>query len=157
MSPAPILHPRDIPAVTSILLRDGREVRIDDITTAEQGRLVLAELDGTILAIEDQIAHSDQTTPEAQDWRVRAERALKVKRRSRPTLQARIGTLGRAEKAAAHAAVLGQKAVQVDAKRQAFVHAAYEMVGHEVCTEIWARAAELKPEVFANGVAGGPA
>lgn len=151
MSPALIIHPRPIIGINVIRLRDGREFRVEDIATAEQGRLVLAEVDASILAIEDQIGNMDLDTANGRDWKKRAERALKVKRRSRPALQERIGFLARQEKAAVHADALYSKAVQVDAKRQAFVAAAYELIGHEACTEVWVRAAELRPEAFRGG------
>ena len=145
---SPTIQARDIVGINIIRFRGGREVRVEDIETAEQGRLVLAEVDAAILAIEDQIDHADLSTKNGREWRQRAERALKVKRRSRPTLQARIGVLGRSELAAARAEALGREAGQVDAKRKVFIQAAYQLLGHEACTEIWARAAEMAPSAF---------
>lgn len=157
MSAAPLIPQRDIPTVNVVEIQNGRRIALADITSAAQGRAIMDELDADIINVEDQI--SSCTIPAVHsEWRRRAERALRIKKRIRNTLQERIGALRRAEKAAADAAervaAYGVKAVQVDAKRKAFVHAAYQMIGHEACTEIWARAAEMKPEVFAES--GGP-
>lgn len=137
-----------IRGVTTILLRDGTEIRVDAIETSAQGQAILAEIDGAILAIEDQIALGKETGDPS--WRTRAEMALKRKRRSRPILQERIGVLRRAEKAAALGASQAEAASKVDAKRQAFVHAAYELLGHETCVEVWALAQEKQPLLFAD-------
>ena len=104
---------------------------------------------GVILVIEGQIAFGRQT--DDPSWRTRAEIALKRKRRSRPVLQERIGVLRRAERAAALGASQAQVSSKVDAKRQAFVQAAYELLGHEACIEVWARAQEKQPALFADG------
>jgi len=151
MTAALDIEPRPILGINVIRLRDGREFRVEDIATAEQGRLILAEVDASILAIEDQIDHVDRTSQSGRDWLKRAERALKVKRRQRPAIQARTGELSRVEKAAAKAAAMGREVVRVDAKRKAFVHAAYELLGHEACTEVWAHAQEKQPALFADG------
>lgn len=151
MTDAPTIEARDFVGINVIRFRDGRQIRIEDIETAELGRIILREVDATILAIEDQIDHIDLSTHIGREWKKRAERALKVKRRSRPNIQARIGELARVEKAAEAASVRGAKAVQVDGKRRAFVSAAYELLGHEVCTEVWARAAEMTPDAFPDG------
>lgn len=135
--------------VTTILLRDGSEITLDAITSSAQGQAILAEIDEAILAIEGQIAFGRQT--DDPSWRTRAEIALKRKRRSRPVLQERIGVLRRAERAAALGASQAQVSSKVDAKRQAFVQAAYELLGHEACTEVWARAQEKQPALFADG------
>lgn len=157
MSPAPFIPPRDLSTVNMVEIQDGIRIRLEDITSAAQGRTIMDELDADILSVEDQIASTGISTRDDPDWRRRAERALKIKKRVRNALQERLGVLNRAERAAEKAAAFGVKAVQVDAKRKAFVHAAYQLIGHEVCTEIWARAAELKPEAFSDGAAGGPA
>lgn len=132
--------------VTTILLRDGSEIHLDAIETSARGQAILAEIDEAILAIEGQIAFGRQT--DDPSWRTRAEIALKRKRRSRPLLQERIGALRRAEKAAALGASQAQASSKVDAKRQAFVLAAYELLGHETCTEVWTRAQERQPALF---------
>lgn len=137
-----------IRGVTTILLRDGTEIHVDAIETSAQGQAILAEVDGAILSIEDQFARGIGTRD--PEWRVRAEMALKRKRRSRPVLQERIGVLRRAEKAAALGASQAEAATKVDAKRQAFIHAAYELLGHETCVEVWARAQEKQPLLFAD-------
>nr|USU31058.1 hypothetical protein NG677_17155 [Methylobacterium sp. OTU13CASTA1] len=153
MTSAPLhLSTPVIRGVTTILLRDGTEIRVDAIETSAQGQAILAEIDGAILAIEDQIALG--TGMDDPTWRTRAELALKRKRRSRPVLQERIGVLRRAEKAAALGASQAQSASKADAKRQAFVQAAYELLGHETCVEVWALAQEKQPLLFAD--AGGP-
>lgn len=145
------LQPRDFSGVNVIRFRDGREIRVDDIETAEQGRLILTEVDATILAIEDQIEHVDLSTQNGRDWKKRAERALKVKRRQRPTLQARIGELGRAKKGTVTLAAREAEMRRVDDKRRAFIRAAYASLGHEACIEIWAHAQQREPTVFADG------
>ncbi|GJE19542.1 hypothetical protein [Methylobacterium marchantiae] len=139
----------DIRGVNTILLRDGSEIRLEDIQSSEQGRAILDEIDGAILAIEDQIALGFQS--DDPSWKVRAEIALKRKRRSRPALQARIGELRRAEKALAIKDTHANATSKVDAKRQAFVHAAYELLGHETCVEVWALAQEKQPALFTEG------
>ena len=74
-------------------------------------------------------------------------------------MQERIGELRRAEerraKASAAAAVAAANATRTDGRRRAFILAARELLGHEVVTEVWARAAELKPDAFADGVPDG--
>ncbi|MCJ2032618.1 hypothetical protein MKK54_00035, partial [Methylobacterium sp. J-068] len=84
-------------------------------------------------------------------WRTRAEIALKRKRRSRPVLQERIGVLRRAERSMALGSSQAAGYSKIDAKRQAFVQAAYELLGHEACTEVWARAQQKQPALFADG------
>lgn len=140
---APIL------SVTTILLRNGTEISLDAIESSAQGQAILAEIDEAILAIEGQVAFGRET--DDPSWRTRAEIALKRKRRSRPLLQERIGALRRAERAIALGASQAQVSSKVDAKRQAFVRAAYELLGHEACTEVWARAQEKQPALFADG------
>lgn len=151
MSTAIEIQPRAILGINLIRLRDGREFLVNDIATAEQGRLLLAEVDAAILGIEDQIEHADITTQNGRDWVKRAERALKVKRRSRPILQARIGELARAERGTAGRLAHEAQIRKADTKRRAFIQAAFELLGHEACTEIWTRAAELQPAAFLDG------
>jgi hypothetical protein len=135
--------------VTTILLQDGSEITLDAIETSAQGQAILAEIDEAILAIEGQFAFGRQT--DDPSWRTRAEIALKRKRRSRPVLQERIGVLRRAERSMALGSSQAAVSSKVDAKRQAFVHAAYELLGHEACTEVWARAQQKQPALFADG------
>lgn len=144
----PMTTTMSVRSVTTILLRDGNEIQLDAIETSAQGQTILAEIDEAILAIEGQMAFGRQT--DDPSWRTRAEIALKRKRRSRPLLQERIGALRRAERAVALGASQAQVLSKVDAKRQAFVHAAYELLGHEICTEVWARAQEKQPALFAD-------
>ncbi|MHC2089433.1 hypothetical protein [Methylobacterium sp. CM6244] len=139
----------DIRGVNTILLRDGSEIRLEDIQSSAQGRAILDEIDGAILAIEDQITLGFES--DDPSWKTRAEIALKRKRRSRPVLQARIGELRRAEKALAIKDTHANATTKVDAKRQAFVHAAYELLGHETCVEVWALAQEKQPALFTEG------
>jgi hypothetical protein len=134
--------------ITTILLRDGSEIALDAIETSAQGQAILAEIDEAILAIEGQIAFGRQT--DDPSWRTRAEIALKRKRRSRPVLQERIGALRRAERSLALGASQAAVSSKVDAKRQAFVHSAYELLGHEACTEVWAHAQQKQPGLFAD-------
>lgn len=155
MTDTAMAEARGYVAVNIIRFRDGTEIRIDDIATPEQGRIILDDVDASILAIEDQIEHMDLSTQNDVDWKRRAERALKVKRRSRPRLQAHIGLLMREEKARQHKDTMAQGSVVVDAKRKMFVRAAYDMLGHEACTEVWVRAAEMAPDVFPNGAEDG--
>ncbi|MBB2963770.1 hypothetical protein [Methylobacterium sp. R2-1] len=91
-----VLTERPIRGVNVVILSDGREVHIDDVTTAAEGQTILDDLDGAILGIEDQLAFDDGRNGPL--WRKRAETALKKKRRQRPGLQRRIGDLRRAEK-----------------------------------------------------------
>jgi hypothetical protein len=145
------IQPRDILGINVIRLRDGREFRIEDIETAEQGRLILAEVDASILGIEDQIDRVDLATQNGRDWKRRAERALKVKRRQRPTIQHRIGELARAERGTAGRLAHEDLLRKADSKRRAFIRSAYEVLGHETCVELWARAQEKEPALFADG------
>ncbi|GJD73124.1 hypothetical protein [Methylobacterium goesingense] len=138
-----------IRGVTTILLQDGSEITLDAIETSAHGQAILAEIDEAILAIEGQFAFGRET--DDPSWRTRAEIALKRKRRSRPLLQERIGVLRRAERSLALGASQAAVSSKVDAKRQAFVHAAYELLGHEACTEVWARAQQKQPGLFADG------
>lgn len=133
--------------VNLVLLSDGREIHVDDIATAAEGQAILDGLDGAILTIEDQIAHAGPGTDPS--WRKRAEMALKRKRRQRPALQQRIGVLRRAERQAAQPQFepgFGKR----DGRRRAFIDAAEELLSPETFTEIWARAVERAPDVFAD-------
>lgn len=154
MSAAPFIPPRDLATVNMVEIHGGTFIRLEDIPSAAQARTIMDELDADILRVEDQTTSMEMLARNGSDWRRRAERALRIKKRVRNALQERIGVLNRAERAttaaAERAARLGVKAEQVDAKRQAFVHAAYQMIGHEACTEIWARAAEINPTAFAG-------
>lgn len=143
-------RPRPVLGVNTVVRRDGSTVHLDDIETSSDGQILLDEIDEAILAIEDQLdrwngGHSDPT------WEDRARAALKKKRRIRPALQQRIGELRKAERlAAAPPPPMG-----IGTRNKAFVTAAEELLDREVYTEIWVRAAEIKPEAFANQ--GGPA
>ncbi|GAA0252272.1 hypothetical protein LNAOJCKE_4786 [Methylorubrum aminovorans] len=136
---------RPIRGVNVVVLSDGREVHLDDITTAAEGQTILDDLDGAILGIEDQLAFDDGRNGPV--WRKRAEMALKKKRRQRPGLQQRIGDLRRAEKRAAQPEPATS---HKDAKRKAFIDAAEELLSPEVFTEVWTRAAERVPAAFAD-------
>ncbi|HJE24957.1 MAG TPA: hypothetical protein K8W01_14975 [Methylorubrum populi] len=136
---------RPIRGVNVVVLSDGREVHLDDITTAAEGQAIIDDLDGAILGIEDQLAFDDGRNGPV--WRKRAEMALKKKRRQRPGVQQRIGELRRAEKRAAQPEPV---TLRKDVKRKAFVDAAEEMLTPEVFAEVWARAAERMPVAFAE-------
>ncbi|MDV2986368.1 UNVERIFIED_CONTAM: hypothetical protein Q9R58_18780 [Methylobacteriaceae bacterium AG10] len=136
---------RPIRGVNVVVLSDGREVHLDDITTAAEGQTILDDLDGAILGIEDQLAFDDGHNGPL--WRKRAETALKKKRRQRPGLQRRIGDLRRAEKRATQPEPVTSHR---DAKRKAFVDAAEEVLPPEVFTEVWARAVEREPSAFTS-------
>ena len=142
------LTERPIRGVNVVILSDGREVHIDDITTVAEGQTILDDLDGAILGIEDQLAYDDGRNGPV--WRKRAEMALKKKRRQRPGLQQRIGELRRAERQTVLPAGPGPE--RRDARRRAFVNAAEELLTPEVFTEVWTRAAEREPAAFAKGV-----
>ncbi len=75
-----------------------------------------------------------------------------------PRLQERIGELRRAEERRAKASAAASVAAitaERRRRRRAFILAARELLGHEVVTEVWARAAELKPDVFTDGIPDG--
>lgn len=143
---------RPIRGVNVMVLSDGREVRLEDIPTAAEGQTILDDLDGSILAIEDQITFDDGRGGPV--WRKRAETALKRKRRQRPALQQRIGELRRAERLAAAHPPAGPGPDRRDARRKAFIDAAEELLPHEVFTEVWARAEERQPAAFARSDGG---
>lgn len=147
------LTDRPIRGVNVMVLSSGREVHLEDIATAAQGQMILDDLDGSILAIEDQISFDDGSGGPV--WRKRAETALKRKRRQRPGLQQRIGELRRAERQAAAHPPAGPGPDRRDARRKAFIDAAEELLPHETFVELWARAAERAPTAFedASGVA----
>lgn len=139
---------RPIRGVNVVILSDGREVHLDDISSAAEGQTIIDDLDGAILGIEDQLAYDDGRN--GPIWRKRAEMALKKKRRQRPGLQQRIGELRRAERQAAAHPTAGPGPDRRDARRKAFIDAAEEMLTPEVFTEVWARAAERMPVAFAE-------
>ncbi|WP_246690211.1 hypothetical protein [Methylorubrum populi] len=132
-----------------MILSDGREVHLDDISSAAEGQTIIDDLDGAILGIEDQLAYDDGRNGPV--WRKRAEMALKKKRRQRPALQQRIGELRRAERLAAAHPPAGPGPSRRDIRRKAFVNAAEQLLSPEVFTEVWARAAEMEPVAFAGG------
>lgn len=138
-----------IRGINIVVLGDGREIHIDDIATADEGQGILDEIDAALLLIEDQLdnVHPRQTP----EWRRRAETAHKKKRRIRPALQRRIAELRRAERQAVSGAGDEKASSAKDAQRKAFVAAAIQMLDHELVTEIWQRASELKPAAFADG------
>lgn len=138
---------RPVRGINMIVLSDGREIHLDLVATAAEGQAILDDVDQGIDAIERQLTSG--TGPNDPDWRRRAELALKRKRRSRPRIQQRIGELRRAERQAAP--LPSGTTSPADGKRKAFVKAAYEVLGHEVCTEVWARAQEMRPEIFTDG------
>ncbi len=150
-------HPGNGVLIPRIITIDGRAIHLDDIPTAEEGRQLLAVLDGEIARIEDQLSAADLRGADPE-WRRRAATAHKRKRRIRPRLQERIGTLRRSERDQAHTADTLAASSAKDGRRRAFILAAQELLSHEVVTEVWARAAEIKPDLFANGMpAGGSA
>ncbi|ACL56957.1 hypothetical protein [Methylobacterium nodulans] len=138
--------------ITVLLLGDGTEIHVDDIATAEQGRSLLDRLDQEIASIEDQISAAVLRGSADPSWRRRAEIALKRKRRIRPRLQERIDELRRAEQAVRAEANRVADRAAIDGQRRAVMIAARELLGHEIMTEIWARAAELRPACFREGV-----
>jgi len=139
--------PARAPGLTTVILQSGDAVEISEIATAEEGRSVLDEIDSSILSIEAQLADF-QGDPE---WRKRAARALKVRKLQRPRVQERIGQLRVVEKNRSHANHMAANSLKVDAKRGAFVKAAYELLGHERCADVWARAQAISPEAFDEG------
>ena len=139
------------PTITAIgvnvaILSDRSEVHIADIKTAAEGNSILADIDASILSIEAQLEFGRGDAEPG--WRARAEASLKIKRRLRPALQQRIGELRRAEHVSGRTVVAQAYAATVDAKRKAFIDAAGELLGHEICVEIWARAQQIRPSVF---------
>lgn len=140
---------RPIRGVNVVILSSGREIHLDDIATAAEGQMILDDIDGAILAIEDQLATDRGRSDPA--WRKKAEMALKKKRRQRPGLQQRIGELRRTEKQISRPfSATSHK----DAQRKAFIGAARQLLSPEVFTEVWARAAERDPTAFANAEGG---
>lgn len=140
-----VLDRRDaVPGVNLVLLSNGSEIHLDDIATAAEGQAILDGLDGAILAIEDQLDRSDHVANPT--WRRRAEGALKRKRRQRPALQQRIAALRKAERQASHPE---SDTSHKDARRKTFVKAAQEMLPPETFAELWNRAAEMAPSLFA--------
>lgn len=139
---------RPIRGVNVLVLSNGREVHLEEIATTAEGQTILDDLDGSILAIEDQISFDDGRGGPA--WRKRAEMALKKKRRQRPALQQRIGDLRRAERQATRPPE-GPGPNRRDIRRKAFINAAEQLLAPEVFTEVWARAAEMEPVAFAGG------
>ena len=135
--------------VTVAILSDRSEVHIADIKTAADGNSILADIDASILSIEAQLEFGRGDAEPG--WRARAEASLKIKRRLRPALQQRIGELRRAERVAGRTVVTQAYAGTVDAKRKAFIDAACELLGHEICVEIWTRAQQIRPSVFDQG------
>lgn len=100
---SPFSTERPIRGVNLVLLSSGGEIHIDDIVTAAEGQTILDDIDGAIIAIEDQLA-TDRGRSDPV-WRSKAEKALRRKRRQRPALQQRIGDLHR-DPAAANAAAV---------------------------------------------------
>jgi len=148
----------DKPGPHVAISADGTRICIDDIATVAEGRRILDELDAGILDTEDQLREAAAGRRQStRTWRRSAELALKWKRLMRPRLQERIGELKRADKTSASVEAARAYAAAIDGRRGAFIAAATELLDREVCTEIWARAAELKPEAFSDGAAGGPA
>lgn len=144
------ITPPQMRGINTVLMSDGREVHLDDIATAAEGQTILDDLDTAIDKIELQVAAArDGASPNDPDWRRRAETALKRKRRIRPRLQQRIGELRKAERVAQVQAAAA--AVPGDVQRKAFVIAAADMLDHELVTEIWARAREIRPAAFVEG------
>ncbi|XYD07453.1 hypothetical protein R1A27_20310 [Methylobacterium sp. NMS12] len=136
--------------INTVVRPDGREVHIDDITTAAEGQVLLDELDVAIISIESQIAGAASGDRQRDpDWQRRVGVALKRKRRQRPRLQQRIGELRKTERQAEVRAVA--QAAPGDGQRKAFVIAAADMLDHELVTEIWARAREMRPAAFDRG------
>lgn len=130
------------------LAADGARICIGDIATVAEGRRILDELDIGIIETEDHLHEAGAgRRPSTWAWRRSAEVALKWKKLMRPRLQERIAELKRAEKAAVHASA-------IESRRGAFLAAAAELLGHETCTEIWTRAAEINPTAFAVGEQG---
>lgn len=146
MSASPAERP--IRGVNVVVLSNGQEIHLDDVTTSAEGQTVLDDLDGAILGIEDQLAFDDGRNGSV--WRKRAEMALKKKRRQRPGLQQRIGELRRAERQAAAHPPSGPGPDRRDARRKAFIDAAEELLPRETFVELWARAAERVPTAFGD-------
>ncbi|MFE1601578.1 hypothetical protein [Methylobacterium sp. ID0610] len=144
---------RGIPGTGILFANDRTSVHVDDVATVEQGRALLDRLDGEILSIEGQLSAAQLRGDADPAWRRRAELALKHKRRIRPRLQERIGALRRAEQEARAEANRVADRAQINGQRRAFMVAARELLGHEIMTEIWARAAEIRPDAFPDGAA----
>ena len=143
------ITPPQIRDINTIVRANGTELQIEDIATAAEGQVILDEIDMSIDKIEMQVADAHLgASPNEPDWRRRAEVALKRKRRSRPRLQQRIGELRRAEKRAQAVPAGGPENSPKDGQRRAFVLAAEAMLEHELFTEIWSRAREMRPAAF---------
>lgn len=147
---------REVPSgLHAVQLADGTRIELAQLTNVEDGRRLLDDLDAEIVSIEDQLREAGAgRRPSTWAWRRSADLALRYKKLMRPRLQERIAELKHAEKVTAATAAARTYAALINAKRDAFVKAAYELLGHEACTEVWARAAELAPTAFSDGIDG---
>lgn len=141
-----------VDAVRIVVLSDGRRIHLDDIETAEIGRSYLDDLDATIGSIEGQLVAADSGSEISPDpnWRPRAELALKRKRRIRPRLQHRIGELTRAERQLRDGVKPNRDRPEALERRIAFIDAAEELLERDLFVEIWERAREKQPMLFAD-------
>lgn len=137
---------RGFRGVNVIVRRDGSEVHLDDIETADQGQALLDEIDAAILSIEDQFAYGGHPDRDSS-WKIRAETALKKRRRVRPALQKRIADLRRAERQAGPVREV-RATPAADLRRAAFINAAEAMLERDLFVEIWARAETMEPAAF---------
>jgi hypothetical protein len=139
-------------SVNMILLSDGREIHLDDVATSAEGQAILDDVDAAIDRIEAQLDAPPFPGSGDPDWRRRAQVALKKKRRSRPRIQLRIADLRRAERQVPQQPA-GAGQARRDVRRKAFIDAAEQLLEHDLFTEIWARAQEMRPEAFQDGEA----
>lgn len=138
---------RTFRGVNVAILDDGREIHVDDVTTSGEGRAIIDELESAAILIATQLEF-DLDRDDA--WRKRATLALRRKRAVLSRLQQRVAGLRRVERAAAVGANSQPVVGKADAKRHAFIEAALDLLGHEQCVEIWARAEERQPDLFTH-------
>ncbi|MCC0806532.1 hypothetical protein FPV16_09920 [Methylobacterium sp. W2] len=125
------------PSDFTIRISRTEEIRIGDIKTAGQARLLLVEVQIAISKLERDLADSVCLTASARAWRRRAEDALKAKRASQRRLQVLAASLDREERRQANATVADVEVGNAHARRKAFVAIVTERFPASVVEDVW--------------------
>lgn len=136
----------DAPGVNVLIIDRETKVNVGEIATVEEARSILDRLDAAILQTRTALDQPGRTAA----WQRQARYSLRAKCLARPRVTARIQELQQLAKAARAVGGLTPEMARMDARRQAFVDAAYAQLGRDVCEQIWARARSECPAVFAT-------
>lgn len=139
------------PSELTIRISRTEEIRIGDIKTSVQARLLLSDVEVSIAAIQRDLQDSVCLTKPDRAWRRRTEDALRAKRACQRRLQALVASLDRQERHQAHATVADIEVSNAYLRRKAFVAIVTERFPASVVEDVWAEVHRRCPVLAETG------